>query len=188
VLDRLEEGAAVCDVGCGQGRAVLKLAEAFPASTFQGFDAYGPAIETANRRAKDAGLDHRVDFAVRDVAQGLPETYDLVTTFDVLHDSVDPGALLRAIHAALSPHGRYLCLEINCADRREDNTGPLGTILHGLSLAYCLPVSMMDGGAGLGTLGMPQSKLTELAGAAGFTDVVRAPIDDPFSALYVLTP
>jgi SAM-dependent methyltransferase len=188
VSSRLEAGGEVCDVGCGQGRALVKLAEAFPTCTFTGFDVYGPAIESAERRAKEAGVDDRVRFDRRDVARGLPGEYDVITTFDVLHDSVDPTALLGAIHAALKPDGRHLCLEINCADRPEDNIGPFGTIFYGLSLAYCLPVSMTDDGAGLGTLGLPQSKLTELANGVGFTEVTRAPIDDPFSALYVLTP
>jgi 2-polyprenyl-3-methyl-5-hydroxy-6-metoxy-1,4-benzoquinol methylase len=188
VLQRLDAGGTVCDVGCGQGRALVILAEAFPDCTFVGVDAYQPAIDAAVQRAKEAGVEDRVDFEVRDAARGLPGHYDVITTFDVLHDAIDPQGLLRAIHAALAPEGRYLCLEINCADRPEDNTGPFGTILYGLSLAYCLPVALAEGGAGLGTLGLPPSTLAELATAAGFADVTRAPIEDDFSALYVLTP
>jgi 2-polyprenyl-3-methyl-5-hydroxy-6-metoxy-1,4-benzoquinol methylase len=188
VLALLEAGGEVCDVGCGQGRALVKLAEAFPACTFVGFDVYGPAVEAATQRAKEQGVDDRVRFEVRDVASGLPGRYDVITTFDVLHDSADPAGLLAAIRAALTPGGRHLCLEINCADRPEDNIGPLGTTFYGLSLAYCLNVSLSDGGAGLGTLGLPQSTLTALALAAGFSEVTRAPVEDPFSALYVLAP
>jgi hypothetical protein len=81
-----------------------------------------------------------------------------------------------------------MCLEINCADRPEDNVGPIGTVLYGLSLAYCLNVSLAQGGAGLGTLGLPESKLAELALATGFSGVTRAPIDDPFCSLYTVTP
>lgn len=188
VLQRLEAGAGVCDVGCGRGRALVKLAEAFPSCTFTGFDVYEPAVEAAVQRARDAGVEDRVRFELRDVAHGLPGQYDIITTFDVLHDSVDPRGLLGAIHEALTPDGRYVCLEINCADRPEDNVGPLGTVFYGLSLAYCLPVSLAEGGEGLGTVGLPESKLRELAVAAGFTRVERAPVDDPFSAIYVLTP
>lgn len=189
ILSRLEAGAAVCDVGCGQGRALIKLAEAFPRCTFTGFDGYGPAIDGATTAAHRAGVEDRVRFDVRDIAaQGLPGQYDVVTTFDVLHDSVDPSGLLEAIHGCLGSDGRYLCLDINCSERPEDNVGPLGTILYGLSLAYCLPVSLVGGGAGLGTLGLPESKLAALAASAGFSAVTRAPVEDPFSALYVLTP
>jgi 2-polyprenyl-3-methyl-5-hydroxy-6-metoxy-1,4-benzoquinol methylase len=188
VMSRLEAGAEVCDVGCGQGRALIALARSFPECSFTGVDAYEPAVASARRRAREAGVADRVSFEARDAGRGLPGRYDVITTFDVLHDAADPEGLLRAIHAALRPDGRYMCLEINCADRPEDNTGPIGTILYGLSLAYCLPVAMVDGGAGLGTLGLPQSRLAALAEAAGFTDVTRAPVDDPFCALYELTP
>ena len=187
-LAKLEEGAMVCDVGCGRGRALSKLATAFPRSRFVGYDVYEPAIHAARARMRDAGVADRVRLEVRDAAQGLGERFDVVTTFDVLHDSVDPRGILSAIRSALSSDGRHICLEINCADRPQENLGPLGTVLHGLSLAYCLPVSLAEGGAGLGTLGLPESRLGELATEAGFSKVRRVPIDDPFNSVYELTP
>jgi 2-polyprenyl-3-methyl-5-hydroxy-6-metoxy-1,4-benzoquinol methylase len=187
-LAKLEEGAIVCDVGCGRGRALSKLAAAFPRSRFVGYDLYEPAIRAARARMQDAGVADRVRLEVRDAVQGLGERFDVVTTFDVLHDSADPRAIVSAIRSALAPDGRYICLEINCADRPEENVGPLGTVLYGLSLAYCLPVSLAEGGAGLGTLGLPESKLTELTTITGFSKVRRLPIDDPFNSVYELTP
>lgn len=187
-LAKLEKGAIVCDVGCGRGRALSKLAAAFPRSRFVGYDVYEPAIQAARARVQDAGVADRVRLEVRDAAQGFGERFDVVTTFDVLHDSVDPRGILSAIRSALSSDGRYICLEINCADRPQDNLGPLGTVLYGLSLAYCLPVSLAEGGAGLGTLGLPESRLSELATEAGFSKVRRVPIDDPFNSVYELTP
>jgi 2-polyprenyl-3-methyl-5-hydroxy-6-metoxy-1,4-benzoquinol methylase len=187
-LAKLEEGATVCDVGCGRGRALGKLAAAFPRSRFVGYDVYEPAIQAARARVQDAGVADRVRLEVRDAAQGFGERFDVVTTFDVLHDSVDPRGILSAIRSALSSDGRYICLEINCADRPQDNLGPLGTVLYGLSLAYCLPVSLAEGGAGLGTLGLPESRLSELATEAGFSKIRRVPIDDPFNSVYELTP
>lgn len=188
VLSKLEEGALLCDVGCGQGRAVIKLAEAFPRSTFVGHDVYEPAIRAAEESARKAGVADRVRFEVRDASEGLGQRYDLITTFDVVHDSIDPQGLLSAIRSALPSDGRYVCVDINCADRPEDNVGPMGTVLYGLSLAYCMPVSLAEGGAGLGTLGLPESKLTELATEAGFSKVRRVPIDDPFNNLYEIRP
>lgn len=187
-LAKLEEGAIVCDVGCGRGRALSKLAAAFPRSRFVGYDVYEPAIQAARARVQDAGVADRVRLEVRDAAQGFGERFDVVTTFDVLHDSVDPRGILSAIRSALSSDGRYICLEINCADRPQDNLGPLGTVLYGLSLAYCLPVSLAEGGAGLGTLGLPERRLSQLATEAGFSKVRRVPIDDPFNSVYELTP
>jgi 2-polyprenyl-3-methyl-5-hydroxy-6-metoxy-1,4-benzoquinol methylase len=184
----LEAGATVCDVGCGRGRALIKLAETYPGCRFTGIDAYEPAIRGARVHAEKAGVTERVRFEVADAAAGLPEQFDLVTTFDVLHDSTDPLGLLRAIHDALDPTGRYVCVDINCAANPENNAGALGTVLYGSSLAYCLPVSLATGGAGLGTLGLPRSILTALAHEAEFSRVHQVPIDDPFNNLYELIP
>src|SRR6266576_3517826 len=87
---KLKRGAQVADVGCGRGRALIKLAEAFPTSTYIGFDAFAPTIERARQNAADAGVGERIRFEARDCAQGLPATYDVITTFDVIHDAVDP--------------------------------------------------------------------------------------------------
>jgi hypothetical protein len=110
----LEKGIDVCDVGCGQGRALIKLAEAFPASRFVGYDIFEPVVKEAEANARAAGVSGKVRFEARDVAQGLPDQFDLVTTFDVIHDSADPLGILKVIHQALRPGGTYLCLDINC--------------------------------------------------------------------------
>jgi 2-polyprenyl-3-methyl-5-hydroxy-6-metoxy-1,4-benzoquinol methylase len=188
VLAKLEAGVVLCDVGCGRGRAIVKLAQAFPRSSFVGLDVYGPAVQAARSSAEAAGVTDRVSFEVRDVAQGLGASFEVVTTFDVLHDSADPRAILRAIRLALPPDGRYICVDINCSDRPEQNVGPLGTVMYGLSLAYCLPVSLAEGGAGLGTLGLPESRLTELAAEAGFAKVRRLEVDDLFNNVYEISP
>jgi 2-polyprenyl-3-methyl-5-hydroxy-6-metoxy-1,4-benzoquinol methylase len=167
---------------------LIKLAEAFPRCRFVGVDLYEPAIESARDRAREAGIGDRVRFEVGDAAAGLPNRYDVITTFDVLHDSADPKGLLRAIRGGLAERGRYVCVDINCAERPEGNVGPMGTVLYGLSLAYCLPVSLASGGAGLGTVGLPEGRLREMAVGAGFSAVRLVPIDDPFNNLYELRP
>jgi Methyltransferase domain len=90
VQSKLERGATVADVGCGRGRALIKLAQAFPESRYIGFDIFPPTIERANRNADTAGVRDRVRFEARDVSKGLPEKYDVITTFDVIHDAIDP--------------------------------------------------------------------------------------------------
>jgi hypothetical protein len=94
--------------------------------------------------------------------------------------------LLRAIREALRPDGRYLCLEINCSDRQSENVGPIASLLYGFSLLYCMTTSLAEGGEGLGTLGLPESRLRELAGKAGFGHVRPVPMDNPFNSLYEL--
>jgi SAM-dependent methyltransferase len=181
---RLMGGAHVADVGCGRGRAIIKLAHAFPSSTYVGYDVFGPSIQAARANATAAGVEDRVSFEHLDVAQGLPEAYDLITTFDVLHDAVDPRGLLRTIRGALRPDGIYVCMDMNCSDRLEENVGPLGTLFHGFSVLYCLTTSLAHGGEGLGTVGLPESKLRELSVEAGFSSVHRVEMRNPFSSLY----
>jgi SAM-dependent methyltransferase len=183
---KLEAGAHVADVGCGSGRAVLRMAQAYPNATFVGYDAFPAQIERATANAKAAGLEDRVTFAVRDVSKGLPEKYDVITTFDVVHDAVDPAGLLRAIRQGLRPGGLYLIQEFAAGERLEDNIGPVGSFLYGVSVLYCMTTSLAHGGAGLGTAGMPESVVTAMGAEAGFASTERLTIDDPFHALYLL--
>lgn len=185
---KLERGAVLADVGCGAGRAILKLAEAFPSSSFVGYDAFEGQLERAHANAQAAGLGDRVRFEQLDVSKGLPDTYDIVTTFDVIHDAANPRGLVEAIRAGTKPDGSYLMLEINCADRHEDNVGPLAAMFYGISVFYCMTTSLANGGEGLGTCGMPEAKVRELCTAAGFSAVERLPIEDPFNAVYEARP
>ena len=121
----------------------------------------------------------------RDVSNGLPRSFDVITTFDVVHDAVDSLGLLRSIREGLRSGGIYVCLETNCADTVEGNKGPLGSLFHGMSVLYCLTTSLSNGGAGLGTLGLHEHRLREYAIVAGFRDVRRV-FQDPFNNLYEL--
>jgi SAM-dependent methyltransferase len=188
VQKRLEDGAAVADVGCGAGRALIKLAQTFPKSRLAGYDWYGPQLERAKASAAQAGVADRVRFELRDATQGLPEQYDLITTFDVIHDAVSPQRLLHAIREGLRPDGAYLAMEFNYSDKLEENIGPIGTMLYTGSLLYCTPVSLAGDGVALGTAGLPEPKFKELASEAGFGTFFRLPIADPLHALYELKP
>lgn len=186
VQRRLRAGARVADVGCGAGHGPIRLAQEFPDCTVVGIDVHAPTIERARRAAAEAGVADRVEFLVADAAAGLPGRFDVVTTFDVVHDAVDPEGLLRAIHDGLVPGGVHVCLDINCSDRAEDNVGPIATLLYGFSVLYCMTTSLAHGGAGLGTLGLPPSVLRELAARAGFAEVRQVPMENPFNNLYEL--
>jgi SAM-dependent methyltransferase len=188
VQAKLERGAQVADVGCGRGRALIKLAQAFPNSRYIGYDIFGPTVERATANAHAAGVADRVRFEQRDVSQGLPEHYDLITTFDVVHDARDPVGLLRTIRQGMRADGIYVCLDINCSDKLEENQGPLGAMFHGFSVLYCMTTSLAGGGAGLGTLGFPEPKVRELCAEAGFSQVRRVPLDNPFNNLYEIRP
>ncbi len=127
-------------------------------------------------------------FAQHDVSQGILEQYDVITTFDVVHDAVTPLGLLRTIRQSLRPDGVYVCLDINCSDKLQENQGPLGAMFHGFSVLYCMTTSLAAGGAGLGTLGFHEPKVRELCAEAGFSSVRRVPMENPFNTLYEIRP
>jgi SAM-dependent methyltransferase len=181
---KLEAGCDYADVGCGSGRALIRLAQRFPASRFVGYDLFPIQAERAAANIDAAGLAGRVRVEVADAALGLPEAYDVISTYDVVHDAVDPVGLLRGIRGALRPGGHYVCLDVNCADRHEDNRGPLAAIFYGFSVLYCMTTSLAGGGAGLGACGLPEAKVRELCGEAGFAEVRRVPVENPFNTLY----
>jgi 2-polyprenyl-3-methyl-5-hydroxy-6-metoxy-1,4-benzoquinol methylase len=185
-MAKLQAGAKVADVGCGTGQALIALARAFPAITASGYDAHPPSVDHARRAAAEAGLAGRISFHALDAAAGLPGSYDVITTFDVVHDAADPLGLLRSIRDALHPDGRYLCLEVNCSDQPAGNVGPIAALLYGFSILYCMTTSLADGGEGLGTLGLPEPTLRQLARNAGFTHVRHVEMDNPFNSLYEL--
>jgi SAM-dependent methyltransferase len=186
VAHKLRQGADVADVGCGRGRALVKLAQAFSESRYVGFDAFAPSVQRATALARDAGVSDRVRYEVHDAAADLPGRFDVITTFDVIHDAADPIGVLRSIFRALKPDGIYVCLDVNCSDKLEENTGPLGSMFHGISILYCMTSSLAAGGAGLGTLGLHEHKLRELAAVVGFGGMRRVPIENPFNNLYEL--
>lgn len=188
VKAKLEQGVKVADVGCGRGRALIKLAQAFPNSQYIGYDVYGPAVDQATANAEAAGVADRVSFKQWDVTNGFPERYDLITSFDVIHDMVNPRKALHEICKALKPDGTYLLLEINSKDKLEENAGPMGTLFYSWSILYCMTTSLALGGEGLGTAGLPESKLREFCREAGFSQVRRLPIEDPFNVVYEIKP
>ncbi len=185
---KLANGALVADVGCGRGRASIKLAQTYPASRFVGYDAFGPTIARATANAEHAGVADRVRFQELDASKGIPDRYDVITTFDVVHDAVDPRGLLRAIREALRPDGIYVCLDINSSHRLEENAGPLGSFFYGVSNLYCMTTSLANGGAGLGTVGFHERKVRELCTEAGFSSVRRLPLENPFNIVYEVRP
>jgi 2-polyprenyl-3-methyl-5-hydroxy-6-metoxy-1,4-benzoquinol methylase len=186
VQEKLERGVDVADVGTGRGWAPIWLAQAFPRSHFVGYDVFEPTIERARRNAEDAGVADRVRFEQLDASESIPGKYDIITTFDVVHDAADPRGLLRTIRESLRPDGTYVCLDINCSDKLEENAGPIGAFFHGASIMYCMTTSLASDGEGLGTVGLHPHKLAELAAEAGFRDVWQAPLENPFNNLYAL--
>jgi SAM-dependent methyltransferase len=186
--DRMRAGARVADVACGTGHALVLLAREFPASSFLGVDFDETAIARARAEAAGAGLTN-VTFRVADVARPwAEESYDAVLVFDALHDQVDPAAVLRHIHDALTPGGRFVLKEPRAADALEGNIGnPMAPILYACSTLHCLTVSLAHGGAGIGTV-FGEGLAREMLASAGFAELDVHPVPgDPGGAFYLST-
>jgi SAM-dependent methyltransferase len=170
VVDRLERGIMVADVGCGYGAATVQLGQAYPNSTFVGYDYHDTSIAAARGRAGRAGADGNVSFEVA-AATEIPGTYDLICLFDCLHDMGDPVGAARHIRRALRPDGVLMLVEPAGADRPEDNHHALGRLFYAASTAICLPGSLaQEGRLGLGNQA-GTTRLTEILADAGFTSV-----------------
>jgi 2-polyprenyl-3-methyl-5-hydroxy-6-metoxy-1,4-benzoquinol methylase len=188
VGERLAAGGSALDVGCGGGLACVEMGVAFPRATILGLDLHAPSIARARAHARSAGVEGRVRFEAAAVEQ-LPAgtRFDLVTTFDVVHDLADPVGTLRAMRAVLAPGGSCLVMEPKVSDRLEENTSPRSQLRYGLSVFHCLTQSLAGGGAGLGTC-MGEGQARALAAAAGFGHFTVLPIEDADHAFYHLRP
>ena len=90
VVDKLDRGAKVADVGCGHGASTIVMAKAYPNSRFVGIDFHKPSVEVASQRAADAGLGARVSFTTATAQAYTERDFDLICFFDCLHDMGDP--------------------------------------------------------------------------------------------------
>ncbi len=183
VVPKLERGARVADIGCGHGASTLIMAKAFPASTFVGSDYHAASIETARERAAAAGMGDQIRFEVAPGTGFEGSDYDLVTTFDALHDMGDPVGAARQVHDALAEDGTWMIVEPMAGDRVEDNLNPVGRVYYGFSTLLCTPASLSQSpGLGLGAQAGP-ARIRDVTAAAGFTrfaTVATTPFNNVF--------
>jgi 2-polyprenyl-3-methyl-5-hydroxy-6-metoxy-1,4-benzoquinol methylase len=169
--DQLQSGIDVLDIGCGSGKAACALAKEFPNSQFVGYDLCDDAIAAAQDEAKQLGLTN-VRFESRDITQlGEPESYDLITAFDVIHDQKDPAAVLEQVQAALRHGATFLMQDIRASSHVEKNLDhPIGSFLYAISTMHCMTVSLAQDGKGLGAV-WGEELAVQMLGEAGFNDV-----------------
>lgn len=185
ILDRLQAGARVADVACGTGAVVVLLAEAFPQSTFVGYDLDSDGLDRGRARAAEGGLDN-VTFEQCDATQIHPaEPFDIVIAFNAVHDQVDPAGMLRRVRESLTPDGLFLMNEPRMPAALEDNLdNPMAPFTYAVSTLHCMTVSLAHGGAGLGT-GWGEETALQLLAEAGFGSVtVETTPGDPGNALF----
>jgi len=184
---QLEDGIRVVDIGCGAGGVSLILAEAFPHSTFVGYDISRFALERANERLARSGLTN-VSFHHPD-DHPLPTrgTVDFVTTFDCIHDMTSPQKMMDHISEMLVEHGRWLLVDIKAHDTFEENAtrNPMASLMYGISVLSCMSSALSEPqGAGLGTLGLPERLARSMALEAGFTTFTRLDVEHSVNAFY----
>jgi SAM-dependent methyltransferase len=187
VVEKLQSGAKVADVGCGHGSSTILMAQAYPSSTFVGSDYHEGSIETARSRAQAAGVADRVRFETVAASSDHGEGYDLVTMFDCLHDMGDPVGAARQVHKMLAPHGTWMIVEPMAGDRVEDNLNPVGRAFYGFSTFLCTPASLsQDVGLALGAQA-GEARIADVAAGGGFTRFRRA-AETPFNLVFEARP
>jgi 2-polyprenyl-3-methyl-5-hydroxy-6-metoxy-1,4-benzoquinol methylase len=180
VETKLEAGAKVADVGCGVGFSTLVMAEAFPESSFIGFDFHEPSIEAARQHADEHGLADRVRFEVATAKEIAEDGFDLVTMYDCLHDMGDPRGCAAHMRRILAPGGSWMVVEPMAGDTLADNMNPVGRMFYNASTMICVPTSLdQEVGEGLGAQA-GEAKLSEVIRSGGFAHVRRA-TDGPFN-------
>lgn len=180
IVEKLKKGITVADLGCGHGASTLLLAEAFPNSTFTGYDNHKPSIDRANQLVKEKKLSN-VKFEVAS-AQDFKEKYDLITFFDCLHDMGDPIGALKHCREHLSDDGVIMAIEPMGGRTTEENFNPVGRIYSGASVFVCTPNAVATGGYALGTVATDEA-LEYVASEAGFTKFRRA-TETPFNRVF----
>jgi 2-polyprenyl-3-methyl-5-hydroxy-6-metoxy-1,4-benzoquinol methylase len=187
MTDKLAAGARVADVGCGYGHSTILMAQAYPASTFTGYDYHAESIDAARKLAAESGVSGRVRFEVAGAKDFPGQDYDLITYFDCLHDMGDPVGALSHARGALCPDGAVMLVEPYAADDLAGNLTPLGRLFYSASTLVCTPASLsQEPGAALGAQA-GEARLGEVARAAGFSRFRRA-TETPFNLVLEARP
>ncbi|HEX3591724.1 MAG TPA: class I SAM-dependent methyltransferase [Pseudonocardiaceae bacterium] len=184
---KLRAGARVADVGCGLGASSVLLAQEYPASTIVGSDYHDESVDLARKRAADAGVASRTSFEVASAQTFAGTGYDLVTTFDCLHDMGDPVGAARHIREALAPGGTWLIVEPAATDTLEGNLNPVGRVYYSFSNFLCVPNGLSQpGGYSLGAQA-GEAAIRQVTTDAGFTRFRRV-AETPFNLVYEARP
>src|SRR6185295_11638477 len=187
VVEKLEQGATVADVGCGHGSSTILMAQAFPKSHFVGSDYHGESIATARERAEAAGVSARVRFETASAQSFSGRGYDLVTMFDCLHDMGDPVGAARHVRRSLAEDGTWMVVEPNAGDRVEDNLNPVGRAYYGFSTFLCTPSSLaQDVGLALGAQA-GEARIRDVVLSGGFRHFRRV-AETPFNFVFEAKP
>ncbi|MFK0385806.1 class I SAM-dependent methyltransferase [Agrobacterium sp. NPDC090273] len=187
VEEKLGKGAKVADVGCGVGFSTILMAEAYPNATFIGYDFHQPSIDEANKHARDHGVGDRVKFVAATAKDIMDTNFDLVTSYDCLHDMGDPRGCAAHMSRILKNDGTWMIVEPIAGDRPADNMNPVGRLYYNASTMICVPTSLdQEVGEGLGAQA-GEARLSDVIRSGGFKNVRRA-FTGPFNMVLEARP
>jgi 2-polyprenyl-3-methyl-5-hydroxy-6-metoxy-1,4-benzoquinol methylase len=180
LVERLLDGAALADLGCGAAHGLEALARAFPNAHFVGFDADDSVIRAGRQRLYERDITN-VQLQTKAIEDlDAAAVYDVVCAFEVIHNLPDPYAALAQARELLVDGGMFFMYETNALSRRAtDIELPWAGPIYTASLLSCLTVSLAHDGAGYGAMWGVQTAGGLLADA-GFEEIGhREVIDDP---------
>ena len=189
--EKLSAGVRVADIGCGSGGAALLMGSTFPNSTIEGFDISRFALERAEERKSESGAHNVSFFDPREHPIADDHSYDLICTFDCIHDMTQPTEMMKTIRKALKNDGTWLLVDIKAQETLELNVtkNPMASLLYGISVLSCMSSAMSEaGGEGLGTLGLSASRAESMARQAGFTQFKKLDVEHSVNAFYEVRP
>jgi 2-polyprenyl-3-methyl-5-hydroxy-6-metoxy-1,4-benzoquinol methylase len=190
VDEKLRAGARAADIGCGAGVALLAMAQAYPQSEFHGYDPSSHAIDRAQAKVKELGLENVRLHVAGGEALPADESFDFILTFDCLHDMTQPAKVIAAIRRGIRPDGTWLIKDIRSQPRFEDNLGhPMLAMFYGFSVSACMSSALSEpGGAGLGTLGFNPEVAERMTREGGFESFQMHDFEDPSNLYYEVRP
>ncbi|MCE8033146.1 class I SAM-dependent methyltransferase [Billgrantia tianxiuensis] len=182
VVEQLEAGITVADVGCGHGHSTVLMAKAFPNSHFHGFDVHPASIEAARQNAAAAGVADRVSFELTQAVTYPDKQYGLICFFDCLHDMGDPIAAARHAEQVLAPNGTVLLVEPYAQDKVENNLSVVSRLYYAASTTICCAHAISEGGHLVLGAQAGEERLADVFRQAGFTHFRRA-AETPFNLI-----
>ncbi len=119
--EKLEKGIAVCELACGQGTGLIKLATAFPNTTIHGVDGDDYSLEQSRVLIDNSGIGDRVTLEVSTFEDWKPEQkFDMIYMSISMHECRDIDKTAQNIMDALKPGGTFVISDMPFPEKTED--------------------------------------------------------------------